>query len=68
MYCSDVPAMVTLNYKAMYLNVTEDLEESIISIQKSLLDVSIKDYCVIFSLCNVWGIVIVIKAVMCNYR
>lgn len=50
MYCSDVPVMVPLNYKAMYLNLTEDLEENILSIQESLLDVSIKDlFCYIFS-------------------
>ncbi|XP_036129842.1 centrosomal protein of 152 kDa isoform X5 [Molossus molossus] len=38
MYCSDVPVKVPLNYKAMFLNLTEDLEENILSVQKSLLD------------------------------
>lgn len=42
MYCSDVPVKLPLNYKAMFLNLTEDLEESILSVQESLLDVSIK--------------------------
>lgn len=55
MYCSDVPVKLPLNYKAMYLNLTEDLEDSILSVQESLLDVSIKYLFVIFPLYNVWA-------------
>lgn len=54
MYFSDVPVKVPLNYKAMYLNLTEGLEENILSVRESLLDVSIRDLFCYFSLCSMW--------------
>lgn len=54
MYCSDVPVKVSLNYKAMYVNLTEGLEENILSVHESLLDVSIRDLFCYFPLCNMW--------------
>lgn len=54
MYCSDVPVKVPVNYKAMYLNLIGDLEENILFMQESLLEVSINDLFIYFFLCNVW--------------
>lgn len=54
MYSSDVPVKAPLNFKAMYLNLTEGLQENILSVQESLLNVSIKDLFYL-SLCNMWG-------------
>lgn len=55
MSCSGVPVKVPLNYKAMYLNLTEDLEENILSVQESLLDVSMRDlFCYFLLLYTVW--------------
>lgn len=56
MYYSDVPVRVPLNDKAMYLNLTEGLQENILSVQESLLDVSIRDlFSWYFSLGSMWG-------------
>lgn len=56
MSCAGVPVKGPLNYKVMYSNLTEDLEENILSVQESLLDVSMRDlFCYFLFLYTVWG-------------